>query len=294
MRDFDFRLAGTSAFVLEAQGTRFFYKTGAEASGKIGVIVSAERGGLQLLLLPGEGVRLPAAAGRWMLTKADPTAADITGRLIVGDADFTASRVQGDVNLLNASALAMPEGQRMIRDQMLSLPVPKVRRYRFGLAIQDTDLTGGRLGAFRFHSGVSNPRTVILRRALLCRTQSTEDSVGRQFAMAVHLVGGGLSGAPQYNAGLSEGNQTPAFAANAAISARINAPLSEAPIGSIEFLSGTVLAVRPTLTVEAIQQPVLMHPGGNVAVSIGVPGMNTNEIASAFFEWEEWESWPTT
>lgn len=110
MRDYDFKLTGTRPYILEAQGSRFFYKTGAESGGLTGIIVSAERGGLELMLMPGEGVRLPTSPGRWMIRKAEPTALDLTGRFIVGDADFTASRVQGDMNILNLSALQSGPG----------------------------------------------------------------------------------------------------------------------------------------------------------------------------------------
>ena len=41
MRDYDFTLTAGRPYVLEAQGSRFFYKSGAESAGRAGIVVSA-------------------------------------------------------------------------------------------------------------------------------------------------------------------------------------------------------------------------------------------------------------
>lgn len=302
MRDYDFRLGGTLPYILEAQGSRFLYKTGEETNGKPGIIVSAERGGLELLLMPGEGVRLPSSPGRWAIRKADPTAFDVSGRVIVGDADFTASRVQGDVNLLNASALSMPDGWRRIREQLLSNPQPQVRRFRAGAFVdhvQMGDITS--LGAIRFLAA-SVARTTIVRRILLTRNDTNADPGGlrTQFALAVHLVSGSLTGAQTsapFYPGLAEGNSTPTFSAESRLSTKSNALSSEAPTGGMnEFLQSTMVSCVGNV-VEAVQEPIVLPPsyqGTTWGITIGIPNMQVNESANAYFEWEEWQTWPTS
>lgn len=161
MRDYDFRLTANAAAVVEAQGSRLVYKTGSETNGNTGIIVTSERGGLEILLLPGEGVRLPQSVGRWSIKKASAASGTIDGALVIGDGDFIASRVQGDVNVLNAEAFGdRVDGASTVGNQLM----------RFRSCAFLSHGTAASHHAYRLLNPSGSGRLIVARRARLSRS----------------------------------------------------------------------------------------------------------------------------
>jgi hypothetical protein len=114
MQNYDFTLSGTGASQINTPTRNLHYLEGVEAGGLSAIRIRGQGGRVDLRLRPGEGVELPQEENRLTLSKDDPGAGDITGTMLLGPGRFYASRVQGDVSILNATGVAGGAHGRLI------------------------------------------------------------------------------------------------------------------------------------------------------------------------------------
>lgn len=186
MQNYDFSLTTANPHLLvQAAGGNVYYKTGAEAAGLTAVRVKGEGGGLDVVLNPGEGIQLARSQTRFTLSKGNAGAGDIAGTFLIGAGQYFASRVQGDVSLLNPS---LPVAHSYADDLATT-----DRRFHASLVITDTS-TSGNIPVWKLRNPAASGRIVILDRVQCW--QLNEPAIGYQVE-----VRAGVSDAPNLPAG---------------------------------------------------------------------------------------------
>jgi len=163
MQNYDFILnAANLVQLIQAAGRNVYYKTGTEAAGNAGVRVRGEGGGLDVVLLPGEGIQLPAGQSRFTLSKGDAAAGDIVGTFLIGGGQYFASRVQGDVSITNGAGLA----DAQLNAEVTRLLVGTDRAFMIG---RGSTAVAGYAGAVRLRNPTGSGKVLIVKRLLMTR-----------------------------------------------------------------------------------------------------------------------------
>lgn len=268
MQNYDFLLnAAQPVALMQAAGVNVYYKTGVEAAGLTGVRVKGEGGGLDIVLLPGEGIRLPTEQSRFTLTRADAGAADVAGTMLIGNAEFSASRVQGDVSILNGAGLAAEIRKADALDEQSGDQFAQ-RGYNYGPG-STTSYAGMRL-----RNPAGSGKLVIVRRVMMWRKEVAGSG---RFGWLYVRAGDADLGIIMTPAQLLHDGSTPAAIISTSDSATF------ATVGGVGFSIGTIPGQSGLYVLDV---PQLLRPGQTLSLGYDIVGSVTDQFQTRI-DWLE-------